>query len=110
MKLISVNVGLPRDIIWKGKIVTTGIFKQPIEGRVQIRSLNLDGDRQADLKVHGGKFKAVYAYPFEHYAYWRKELAGVDLPWSKFGENLTVEGLFENDSISVTGFALAPRN
>lgn len=97
MKLVSINVGLPRDVISKGKSVTTAIFKEPVEGRVRLRTLNLDGDRQADLKVHGGVHKAVYAYPAEHYDYWRRELPGVDLPWGMFGENLTVEGLFENE-------------
>jgi MOSC domain-containing protein YiiM len=67
MKLVSVNVGLPREVIWKGKTVTTGIFKEPVEGRVKVRFLNLDGDRQADLTVHGGLDKAIYAYPVEHY-------------------------------------------
>lgn len=95
MKLISVCVGLPRQVSWKGKPVTTGIFKQPVAERVMIRSLNLDGDRQADLTVHGGAEKAVYAYPIEHYAYWRQELPDEELPWGAFGENLTVEGLLE---------------
>ncbi len=97
MKLLSVNVGFPRDVISKGKPVTTAIFKEPVEGRVQLRTLNLDGDRQADLKVHGGIYKAVYAYPGEHYDYWRRELPGVDLPWGMFGENLTVEGMLESE-------------
>lgn len=97
MKLLSVNVGMPRDVISKGKPVTTGIFKEPVEGRVRLRTLNLDGDRQADLKVHGGTDKAVYAYPAEHYDYWRRELPGVELPWGMFGENFTVEGLLENE-------------
>jgi len=96
MKVVSVNVGLPRDVVSKGKTVTTGIFKEPVEGRVVLKSLNLDGDRQADLRVHGGVHKAVYAYPGEHYEYWRRELPGVDLPWAMFGENLTVEGMFED--------------
>jgi len=100
MKVVSVNVGLPRDVISKGKTVTTGIFKEPVEGRVRLRTLNLDGDRQADLKVHGGVHKAVYAYPAEHYDYWRGELPGVNLPWGMFGENLTVEGIFE-DQVSI---------
>ncbi len=100
MKLVSLNVGVPRDVISKGRTVTTGIFKEPVEGRVLLRTLNLDGDRQADLKVHGGVHKAVYAYPAEHYDYWRRELPGVDLPWGMFGENFTVEGLFE-DQVSV---------
>ncbi len=95
MKLISVCVGLPREVTWKGKPVTTGIFKQPIDHRVMMRSLNLDGDRQADLTVHGGVEKAIYAYPMEHYAYWRQELPNETLPWGAFGENLTIEGLSE---------------
>ena len=95
MKLISVNVGLPRDILWKGKSISTGIFKEPVEGRVQVRTLNLDGDRQADLRVHGGKDKAVYCYPAEHYEYWREQLPDVQLPWGVFGEKLTVEGVSE---------------
>lgn len=97
MKLISVCVGLPRQVSWKGKSVTTGIFKEPVVGRVMMRSTNLDGDRQADLTVHGGAEKAVYAYPAEHYAYWRQELPGEALPWGALGENLTVEGLLETD-------------
>jgi MOSC domain-containing protein YiiM len=97
MKLISVCVGVPREVNWKGKPVTTGIFKQPVDGRVMMRSLNLDGDRQADLTVHGGVEKAIYAYPMEHYAYWRQEFPEEALPWGAFGENLTVEGLLESE-------------
>lgn len=95
MKLVSVNVGLPREIIYKGKPVTTGIFKEPVEGRITLRTLNLDGDRQADLSVHGGPSKAVYSYPSEHYGYWHAEFTGMNLPWGMFGENLTTEGLRE---------------
>jgi MOSC domain-containing protein YiiM len=95
MKLISVNVALPQTVTWKGRIVTTGIFKTPVDGRVQVRSLNLDGDRQADLAVHGGPNKAIYAYPSEHYAYWRGEFPSMELPWGMFGENFTIEGLLE---------------
>jgi MOSC domain-containing protein YiiM len=95
MRISSVNVGLPREVTWQGKLVTTGIFKEPVKGPVMLRTLNLDGDQQADLTVHGGVDKAVYAYPSEHYAYWRAELPGVDLPWGMFGENLTTEGLRE---------------
>ena len=95
MKLVSVNVGLPQTITWKGQILTTGIFKVPVDGRVQVRRLNLDGDRQADLAVHGGPNKAVYAYPSEHYAYWQGEFPDMELPWGMFGENLTVAGLTE---------------
>lgn len=96
MKIISVNVGRPREVAWKGKIVTTGIFKEPIEDRVMMRKLNLDGDGQADLTVHGGPTKAVYLYPAEHYEFWRAELPEMDLPWGMFGENLTTEGLSED--------------
>jgi MOSC domain-containing protein YiiM len=95
MRILSVNVGLPREVAWQGKVVTTGIFKEPIEGPVMLRTLKLDGDQQADLTVHGGANKAVYAYPSEHYRYWRPELPGVNLPWGMFGENFTTEGLLE---------------
>jgi len=97
MKLISVNVGLPREVTWKDETVLTGIFKEPIKGPVMLRTLNLEGDRQADLSVHGGASKAVYAYPAEHYEFWRRELPDMKLPWGMFGENLTTEGLLEND-------------
>ncbi len=96
MRIVSVNVGLPRAVTWRGKTVTTAIFKEPVAGRVALRSLNLDGDRQADLTVHGGREKAVYAYPVEHYRYWRTELADAALPYGAFGENLTTEGLREH--------------
>lgn len=96
MKLVSINVGLPRDVLWHGRTVTTGVFKAPVAGRVRLRTLNLDGDRQADLTVHGGEFKAVYCYPAEHYEFWKKELPGRDLPFGVFGENFTTQGLFES--------------
>ena len=96
MKLISVNVGRPRLAISNGQPVSTGIYKTPVVGRVMLRALNLDGDRQADLSVHGGPTKAVYAYPSEHYNYWREELPGTELPWGMFGENFTTEGLTES--------------
>jgi MOSC domain-containing protein YiiM len=95
MKILSVNVGLPREVSWQGKLVTTGIFKEPVNTPVMLRALNLDGDQQADLTVHGGVDKAVYAYPSEHYGYWRSELPGLDLAWGMFGENFTTEGLLE---------------
>jgi MOSC domain-containing protein YiiM len=95
MKLLSVNVGLPREIKWKGKVVRTSIFKTPVPGRVRVGQLNLEGDQQSDLSVHGGIDKAVYAYPSEHYAFWRHELPGMDLAWGAFGENLTTDGLLE---------------
>jgi MOSC domain-containing protein YiiM len=96
MNIVSVNVGLPREVIWKGRTVSTGIFKEPVNGRVVMRTLNLDGDRQADLSVHGGPDKAIYVYPSEHYAYWKEVLPDQDLPWGMFGENLTTKGLQEN--------------
>ena len=96
MKVLSLNVGLPREVTWQGKRVTTGIFKEPIQERVMMRTLNLDGDQQADLTVHGGVSKAVYAYPSEHYNYWRSELPGLDLSWGMFGENFTTEGFLED--------------
>ena len=97
MKVVSVNVGMPREVVWKGAKVRTGIFKEPVDGAVMIRELSLDGDEQADLTVHGGTHKAVYGYPFEHYGYWRRELPDVAFSWGKFGENLTTEGLLEDD-------------
>jgi MOSC domain-containing protein YiiM len=96
MKVVSINVGLPREVQWHGKTVLTSIFKAPVEGSVKVRRLNVDGDRQSDLEVHGGADKAVYVYPAEHYAFWRTELPGVDLPWGAFGENFTTEGLIED--------------
>jgi MOSC domain-containing protein YiiM len=95
-KIISVNVGLPRHVMWHGHAVTTGIFKEPVKGRLFLHKLNLDGDRQADLTVHGGEYKVVYCYPIEHYAYWKRELPGYDLTVGNFGENFTTEGLLED--------------
>lgn len=97
LRLVSLNVARPRLTLYKGASINTGIFKQPVAGPVQLRTLNLDGDRQADLSVHGGPFKAVYGYPSEHYALWRRELPGMDLPWGMFGENFTTEGVVESD-------------
>ncbi len=96
MKIVSINVSRPRLVVWRGQSVSTGIFKEPVAGRVALRTLNLDGDRQADLTVHGGPTKAVYAYPSEHYEFWRAELPGMELPWGMFGENFTTEGLSES--------------
>ena len=93
MKLVSVNCGLPREVVWRGQNVTTSIYKEPVEGRITLRTLNLDGDRQSDLTVHGGKDKAVYFYPIEYYSYWHTELSGRSLPYGSFGENFTVQGL-----------------
>jgi MOSC domain-containing protein YiiM len=93
--LLSVNVGLPREVQWRGQRVTTGIYKEPVDGRVALRPLNLDGDRQADLSVHGGAAKAVYCYPSEHYGYWKEQLQRDDLPFGIFGENFTTAGCDE---------------
>jgi MOSC domain-containing protein YiiM len=96
MKVGSVNVGLPREVKVWGGTVTTGIFKDPVEGRVALRRLNLEGDGQADLSVHGGPDKAVYCYPLAHYEYWRNELPGRDLPPGVFGENFTIDDFTED--------------
>ncbi len=100
MKVISLNIALPRIVEYNGDPVSTGIFKEPVEGPVVLRTLNLDGDRQADLSVHGGVSKAVYAYPSEHYAFWKQELPEMDLPYGMFGENFSTEGLTE-DAVNV---------
>ncbi len=96
MKLISVNVSLPKEIRYKGEAVTTGIFKEPVPGRIMLRELNLDGDGQADLTVHGGVHQAVYVYPFEHYDYWKHKLGRQDLAYGQFGENFTVAQMLED--------------
>ncbi|HXZ11058.1 MAG TPA: MOSC domain-containing protein [Candidatus Sulfotelmatobacter sp.] len=98
MKVLSVNVSLPRTVRWKGRDVTTGIFKEPVSGPVLLRRLDLDGDQQADLSVHGGPDKAAYAYPSEHYPFWKKELPGMELLPGMFGENFTTEGLNEENT------------
>jgi MOSC domain-containing protein YiiM len=102
MKIISLNVGLPRLVLRGEEPVSTGIFKEPVAGRLRLRTLNLDGDRQADLSVHGGPQKAVYLYPSEHYAFWKSELSdmnlAINLPWGMFGENFTSLGLLETET------------
>jgi len=100
MQVVSVNVGLPREVKWRGDMVRTGIFKEPVPGARPLRRFNLEGDGQADLTVHGGKDKAVYAYPSEHYEFWRSQWPGRDYPWGVFGENLSTMGLLE-DSVCV---------
>ena len=100
MRVLSVNVGLPRDVVWRGKPVMTGIYKEPVAGRVLVRRLNLDGDRQADLRVHGGPEKAVYAYPAEFYELWSRERPELDFGPGTFGENITTEGLLD-DGVSI---------
>jgi MOSC domain-containing protein YiiM len=104
--LISVQVAVPRTVKLDDNEISTGIFKMPVEKRLQMRTLNLDGDQQADLSVHGGRDKAVYAYASEHYAYWKKELPGAALPWGSFGENLTTKGLLEGDVCLGDRFAI----
>lgn len=96
MQVVSLNVGVPREIHWKGRVVSTGIFKDPVSDVQAVRRFNIDGDRQADLNVHGGKDKAIYAYPSEHYDFWRREWPRDDYPWGIFGENLSTTGLFED--------------
>jgi MOSC domain-containing protein YiiM len=94
-RVVSVNAGLIRDLLWNDRSVSTGIFKEPVTGRVRVHTLGLEGDRQADLIAHGGPEKALYAYPSEHYEFWKKEL-GRTLAWGMFGENLTTQGLLED--------------
>lgn len=95
--VVSVNVSQPRAVLWRGKAVSTGIYKEPVAGRVRVRTLGLEGDRQADPRFHGGPTKAVYAYPSEHYPVWRAEYTDIDMGWGMFGENLTTTGLREDD-------------
>jgi MOSC domain-containing protein YiiM len=95
MKILSLNVGLPKEVQAGRALVVTSIFKEPVEGRRAVKRHNIDGDRQADLTVHGGPYKAIYCYPNEHYAYWSRRLPEFALPFGVFGENLTTEGLTE---------------
>ena len=99
MRIISINVGVPRRIFYRDREIATGIFKSPVDRPLMLYRLNLEGDRQADLKVHGGLNKAVYAYPSEHYSYWRQQLPEVEFTWGHFGENVTTEGLWEQDAL-----------
>jgi MOSC domain-containing protein YiiM len=100
MKVLSVNVGLPKKVLFNGQTVTTAIFKDPVKDPIMLRKINLEGDKQADLTVHGGVDKAVYSYPAEHYDYWRKQFPNIDIIWGMFGENFTTEGLME-DTVNV---------
>jgi MOSC domain-containing protein YiiM len=106
MRVLSLNVGLPREVAWHGRAASTGIFKQQVSGRITLRTLNLDGDRQADLTVHGGTHKAVYCYPSEHYDYWKRELPGDNLPSGAFGENFTTLGLLEDSTFLGDRFSI----
>lgn len=96
MKLLSVQVGRPRTVEHRGRSVRTGIYKEPVLFRVRVGRLNVEGDRQADLSVHGGPDKAVYAYDLSGYAHWRASL-GRELAFGQFGENLTVDGMPETE-------------
>ena len=100
MKVVSVNVGLPKQISYGMRQVVTSIFKEPIEGRVKVTTLNLDGDAQADLSVHGGLDKAIYSYSEEHYKYWKEVYPTIVMPFGMFGENLTTQGLNE-DTVNI---------
>ena len=97
MRLLSLNVGRPRVVEWRGEAVLTSIFKEPVAGPRRVGRLNVEGDEQSDLTVHGGANKAVYAYPSEHFPAWRDELGEPALPFGAFGENLTVQGLLESE-------------
>jgi MOSC domain-containing protein YiiM len=96
MKLLSINVSLPVIVHNRGKDISTGIYKKPVDGPVAVRALNLDGDQQVDLKNHGGEFKAVYAYSYDHYQYWEELLDMGKMPMGQFGENLTISALDES--------------
>jgi MOSC domain-containing protein YiiM len=111
----SVNAGLPREVLWKRRVVRTGIFKEPVTGRVAIRRLNLEGDQQADLTVHGGPDMAVYLYPAEYYAFWREQYPAMELPWGMFGENLTIwclrdDSVYIGDQLQVGSAQLVVRS
>lgn len=97
MKVVSVNVGLPREVEWNGKTISTGIYKEPVDGSIALKNLNLEGDGQADLTVHGGPNMAVYVYSANHYGFWKKRLPSHELNWGAFGENLTVEGCLDDE-------------
>lgn len=97
MKLLSINVSKPKPFTYNGKIIYSGIFKEPVSGTVMLREHNIDGDGQGDLKVHGGTYKAIYGYPYEHYSHWKNELQRDDLSYGQFGENLTVSGMLEEE-------------
>lgn len=95
-RIVAVSMAAARTVPWNGRSVRTGIYKAPIEGQVRVGRVGLEGDEQADPQAHGGPLKAVYAYPSEHYAFWRRQLPGTDLAWGAFGENLTTAGLAED--------------
>jgi len=96
VKILSVNVGLPREFEYNNRTFMTGIFKARAVGKVRVRKMNLEGDGQADLSVHGGIDKAVYAYPSEHYGFWKEAYPWLEMPWGMLGENITTEGIDEH--------------
>jgi len=96
-RLLSVNVGLPRDVAWRGKTVHTGVWKTPVQGRRMVRRLNIDGDGQGDLAGHGGEYRAVLVYQLESYRYWQSHLGRDALAYGQFGENFTVDGLADRE-------------
>src|SRR2546425_3699743 len=108
MRVVSVNVSLPRRVPYKGRTVSTAIFKEPVAGRIPVRAVGLQGDAVGDPRVHGAPNKAVYGYPSEHYAFWSAELPELTLPWGMFGENLTTEGPSRRTCTSGTGIVSAP--
>lgn len=96
-RLLSVNVGLPREITWHGQTVRTGIWKTPVQGKRLVRRLNIDGDGQGDLEGHGGEYRAVFVYQIDSYRYWQEQLPRADFTFGQFGENFTVDGLLDTD-------------
>ena len=96
-RLLSVNVGMPKDVPWQGRTVFTGVFKDPVTGRRRVGRLNVDGDGQGDLAGHGGEQRAVFVYQIGSYRYWERELGRNDLAYGQFGENFTVEGLADDE-------------
>src|ERR1700741_1896276 len=99
-RLLSVNLGLPRDIEWQGKTVHTAVWKTPVQGRRLVRRLNIDGDGQGDLNGHGGEHRAVFVYQIDSYRYWQGQLSRDDFGYGQFGENFTVEGL-PDDKVAI---------
>src|SRR5580658_8360667 len=95
-RLLSVNVGLPRDVVWKERTVHTGVWKNPVTGRCRVGRLNLEGDEQGDLAGHGGEHRAVFVYQIESYRYWQEQLKRSDFVYGQFGENFTIEGLADD--------------
>jgi MOSC domain-containing protein YiiM len=96
-RLLSVNVGLPRDVAWRGKTVHTAVWKAPVYGRRMVRRLNIDGDGQGDLTGHGGEHRAVFVYQLDSYHYWQGQLGRTDFTYGQFGENFTVDGLSDQE-------------